>query len=164
MAHRGVKWVVLGLLVGCGGVEDAGTGGAGAATGGAATGGGSASSVVSTSSGSGAGGAGAGPASSSSTAASSGSGGAPDGACATCVEVKDVFEDGTPCGDTLAACTAEPDCLAWLQCSNGCFDDPSAKACIAACTQAHPGAAPHVLALYQCVCAACSTECGVVCM
>jgi hypothetical protein len=79
------------------------------------------------------------------------------------VETEDVFHDGTECGNALAACAADAECLAWLQCSDGCFDAPSPSACVTACTQAHPTVAPEILPLYNCVCDACAMECAGFC-
>ena len=75
---------------------------------------------------------------------------------ATCVECVNGGAENSPRAVLLDQCSHSPPCSVWMRCVRGCSDSE----CLDACDAAHPNVAPYRYAIYDALCAACSTECS----
>lgn len=82
-------------------------------------------------------------------------------ACEACIEPLTGAEGA--CQPAIDACAAVSGCLAWLDCTEICFDGDFTAACLDACEQEHVEGSAQRAAVQGCVCAPCSNACGQAC-
>ena len=63
------------------------------------------------------------------------------------------------CGMQLQQCAGDQQCGQWLQCIQGCNQNPS-PACADKCDMTFPNAAAKYTPVYECSCTSCSSQCS----